>query len=277
MPIFWLISSTAGSGRSAMSSPLSSLSIDTAASWPCATAQMMFFGPKAASPPKNTFGLVEAKVLRVDLGHAPLVEFDADVALDPGEGVLLADRHQHVVAGEMLVGLAGRDQLAAALGVVFRLHLLEGDAGELAVLVGEFLRHEIIMDRDALVLASSFSQGDAFISSKPERTTTSTFSPPSRRAERQQSMAVLPPPSTTTRLPILLVWPNDTEFSQSMPIWMFLAASLRPGMSRSRPRGAPEPTNTASQPSPAAPSGCRCVARRGIRRRDRGCSRIPRR
>ncbi len=73
------------------------------------------------------------------------------VALDPGEGVLLADRHQHVVAGEMLIRLAGRHQLAAALGVEFGLHLLEGDAGELAVLVGELLRHQVIVDRDALV------------------------------------------------------------------------------------------------------------------------------
>jgi hypothetical protein len=30
--------------------------METAASWPCATAQMMFFGPNAASPPKKTFG-----------------------------------------------------------------------------------------------------------------------------------------------------------------------------------------------------------------------------
>ena len=35
---------------------------------------------------------------------------------------------------------------------------------------------------------------------------------------------------------------NDTLFSQSMPMWMFAAASLRPGISRSRPRGAPVPT-----------------------------------
>jgi hypothetical protein len=62
-------------------------------------------------------------------------------------------------------------------------------------------------------------------------------------------MAVLPPPSTMTRLPILLMWPNETEDSQSMPIWMLAAASLRPGMSSSRPRGAPEPTKIASQPS----------------------------
>ncbi len=51
-----------------MSSPESSLWIDSAASWPCATAQMMFFGPNAASPPKNTFGLVEPMVLASTLG-----------------------------------------------------------------------------------------------------------------------------------------------------------------------------------------------------------------
>ena len=95
-------------------------------------------------------------------------------------------------------------------------------------------------------IASSFSQGDAFISSKPERTITLTSSPPSRREVRQQSMAVLPPPSTITRLPILSTWPNETLESQSMPIWMLAAASWRPGMSSSRPRGAPEPTKIAS-------------------------------
>ena len=63
---------------------------------------------------------------------------------------------------------------------------------------------------------------------------------------RQQSIAVLPPPSTITRLPIVVTWPNETLDSQSMPMWMCAAASLRPGMSRSRPRGAPVPTNTAS-------------------------------
>ena len=78
-------------------------------------------------------------------------------------------------------------------------------------------------------MASSFSQGDAFISSKPERTTTFTSSPPSRREERQQSIAVLPPPSTITRLPILSIWPNETLDSQSMPIWMFLAGFVAAG------------------------------------------------
>ena len=95
-------------------------------------------------------------------------------------------------------------------------------------------------------MASSFSQGDAFISSKPERTMTLTSSPPSRREVRQQSMAVLPPPRTITRLPIFSTWPNETLESQSMPMWMLAAASARPGISRLRPRGAPQPTKMAS-------------------------------
>src|SRR6266849_6811193 len=123
-----------GRGRSLMSVPEQVLSIDSAASWPWATAQMMFFGPKAASPPKNTLGWL-----------------DADVALDPGEGVLLPDRDQNVVARNMLIGLAGRNQVAAALGVEFGLHLLEHDAGEAAILMGELFRHEEIQDRDILV------------------------------------------------------------------------------------------------------------------------------
>ena len=81
-------------------------------------------------------------VIGIDLRHAPLVELDADVALDPGEGVLLADGDQHVVAFEVLVRLAGRHQLAAALVVVVGLDLLEEDAGQLAAFVGECLGHQ---------------------------------------------------------------------------------------------------------------------------------------
>src|SRR3954451_17902815 len=51
----------------------------------------------------------------------------------------------------MLVRLAGRHQPAAAVVVELGLHLLEGDAGELAGLMGEFLRHEEIVDRDAFM------------------------------------------------------------------------------------------------------------------------------
>lgn len=52
----------------------------------------------------------------------------------------------------MLIGLACGHQLAPTLGVELGLHLLEGDAGQLAVRMREFLRHQIIVDRNALVL-----------------------------------------------------------------------------------------------------------------------------
>ena len=42
--------------------------METAASCPWATAQMMFFGPNAASPPKNTFGWVEPIVVSLTTG-----------------------------------------------------------------------------------------------------------------------------------------------------------------------------------------------------------------
>ena len=95
-------------------------------------------------------------------------------------------------------------------------------------------------------IASFNSQSDAFITLRGERTVTVTFSAPSRSALRQQSIAVLPPPITTTRLPTEVTWPNAIEVSQPMPMWIFLSASLRPGISRSLPFGAPVPTNTAS-------------------------------
>ena len=55
-----------------MSSPEHSRWIDRAASWPWATAQMMFFGPNAESPPKNTFGCVEPMVLASTTGMSHL-------------------------------------------------------------------------------------------------------------------------------------------------------------------------------------------------------------
>ena len=86
--------------RSVIGSPWQCRWMEMAAWWPCSTAQMMFFGPKAASPPKNTPGRVDWKVVAIDHRHVPLVELDAEVALDPGEGVLLADRENHIVARE---------------------------------------------------------------------------------------------------------------------------------------------------------------------------------
>ena len=51
----------------------------------------------------------------------------------------------------MLVWFAGWNEIAAALGIAHGFDLLEDDAGELAILVGEFLRQQIIEDRDVFV------------------------------------------------------------------------------------------------------------------------------
>src|SRR6266436_8346327 len=89
--------------------------------------------------------------LGIDRGHVPFVERDADVALDPGKRILLADGDEHIVAGNMLVGLARRDEAAPAFGVVFGFHLFEGDAGEAAIIVRESFGYQEIEDRDAFV------------------------------------------------------------------------------------------------------------------------------
>src|SRR6267143_2027758 len=59
--------------------------------------------------------------LGIDLGHAPAVEFDADVALDPRKGVLLSYRDQDVVARNVNVGLTAGNEIAATARVVFGL------------------------------------------------------------------------------------------------------------------------------------------------------------
>src|SRR5579863_1518682 len=100
--------------------------------------------------------------LGIDLGHIPFVEFDAAIPLDPGERILLTDRDQHVVAGNGLVGLAGGHQVTAALRVVLGLHFLEGDAGELAFVVGEGDRHHEIEDRNILMHGVFFFPGTCF-------------------------------------------------------------------------------------------------------------------
>jgi hypothetical protein len=60
---------------------------------------MMFFGPKAASPPKKTCGRVDCSVNSSSTGSPQRSNSMPHVALDPREGVLLPDRDQHLVAG----------------------------------------------------------------------------------------------------------------------------------------------------------------------------------
>ncbi len=132
--------------------PADQASIEIAASWPCATAQMMFFGPNAASPPKKTLGMGRLEGDGVDHRHAPFVEVDADVALDPGEGVLLADRHQHVVAFD---SARPARRSARACGGPCRRRALRPSRTATPVRLpsawSEFLGHEVVEDRDAFV------------------------------------------------------------------------------------------------------------------------------
>ena len=134
-----------------MSSPESILSIEIAASWPCATAQMMFFGPNAASPPKNTLGLVDAMVSGSTIGMSHLSNSMPMSRSIQGKAfswptATSTSSHGKCWSGSP-VGTSLRRPLASMLG----LHLLEHDAGQAAVLVGELLRHQEVEDRDALV------------------------------------------------------------------------------------------------------------------------------
>src|SRR5579864_2789419 len=96
---------------------------------------------------------------RIDDRHVPLVEFKADVALDPGESILLTDGDEHVIALHQDVRFAGRYQLAPALGIFLGLDLFEQHAAELAVLVLECLGHHIVVDRDVLMHRVFFFPG----------------------------------------------------------------------------------------------------------------------
>src|SRR5207302_11043576 len=53
---------------------------------------------------------------RIDDRHVPFVELDAEIALDPREGVLLADREDHVVRGQEVLSDDARGGDAPAGG-----------------------------------------------------------------------------------------------------------------------------------------------------------------
>src|SRR5207248_2664371 len=88
---------------------------------------------------------------RIDDRHVPFVELDAEIALDPREGVLLADREDHVVRGQELLSddALGGD---APAGVELVFHPLEAHPGEAAVLDDELAWQAVDDDLDALLL-----------------------------------------------------------------------------------------------------------------------------
>ena len=236
-------------GRSATTSlPRKNKSMETAAVWPCATAVMMFLGPSAESPPKNTSGNEDCSVFSFSAGMphwskakprsrsiqgkvfswpmATSTWSQATVSIRPVDTKARLPRASRCTSTCSKVTPVNWPSLCSKAKGTMQFRMTTPSWS-----------------------ASSFSHGEAFISSKPERTMTCTSSAPRRRAERQQSMAVLPPPSTTTRRPTVSTWPNAKFANHSIPISTFAAASARPGRSASRPRGAPVPTKMASQPS----------------------------
>src|SRR5215475_12830956 len=64
----------------------------------------------------------------VNQRHAPPVELNAEVALDPRKRILLADCHEDIVAGNVFVRLTGGYEEPLALVADGGLHLLEKNA-----------------------------------------------------------------------------------------------------------------------------------------------------
>jgi len=179
---------------------------------------MMFFRAECRIAAENTFGLVDCMVTlsttgMFHLSNSTPASRSIHGTRSPG------DRHQHIVAFNMLVRLASRDQAAATLGIVGRLHFLEDHAGQLAALDLACFGHHEIEDGNAFVDRIFLFPRAGFHLLVARTHDDLDVLAPRRLAERQQSIAVLPPPSTMTRLPILSMCPNDTLASQSMPTW----------------------------------------------------------
>src|SRR6185312_12033030 len=95
----------------------------------------------------------------VDCGHVPFVELDAEVAFDPGKGVVLADGEDHIVAR--------KDDGVENFGVLrfcVPFEALEFHAGELAVFDYEAKNSKVldtvILPCDDVILA--IGQDNAF-------------------------------------------------------------------------------------------------------------------
>src|SRR5580658_4785756 len=109
------------------------------------------FGPEGGITAEEHSGQGRLHRFGVDHRHAPAIEFEADIALDPRKGVLLADGDQHVIARNHDVRLAGRHQIAPALGVTLGPDLLEAHPPQTPAVVEKLLGHHIVEDRDAFM------------------------------------------------------------------------------------------------------------------------------
>ena len=217
-------------GRSVTSSPWQKRSIEIAASWPCATAQMMFLGPKAASPPKNTFGWVDCMVAGSTLGMfhwSNSMPMSRSIQGKAFSCPTATSTSSHSMCNARF---AGRHQLAPPFFVVLGFHLFEHHAGELAALVHELLGHEEIMDRECLRPSHRLF---------PRARPSSPQSPSARRPSlfrRRAGARCGSNPSRYCRRPARsracrYSWYGRTrrDASQSMPIWMLLGGFLAAG------------------------------------------------
>ena len=277
MPIFWLISSTAARAVGDV------LAVEHLVDRHRGLVAVRHrpddvLRAEGASPPKNTFGLVDWKVVSSSLGRPHSLNSMPASRSIQGKAFSWPTATSTSSQGKCCVRLAGRHQLAAALGVVLGLHLLEGDAGELAVVVGEFLRHQVIVDRDALVHGVFLFPRRRlhFLEARAHHHVDLLAAEPARRAaavhggiaaaEHDHALADLAWCGRTT--------PRRASRCRYGCSWPLPCGRECRGRARAARRSR---RRSRRSPRPAAPSCCRCACRRGIRRRDRGCSRIPRR
>jgi len=106
------------------------------------------FRPKGGVATKEHARVGRLEGFLVQHRHTPFVEHDTDVALNPGEGVFLANCHQHIITGEENGIFTGGNQVAASGTVVLSPHLVKTHAHQLAILDHKFLGHMIVDNGD---------------------------------------------------------------------------------------------------------------------------------
>ncbi len=232
--------------RSLRSSPLQYLWIEIAASCAWLTAQMMFSGPQAASPPKNTPSREHMNVVRSTSGQShslnsmPMSRSIHGNALSWPIARMTSSQGMVTSPTDLPRSMRPFSSMLYSIWSNFMPTSLPSSTtnsfGEWLTTISTFSSS-----------ASSSSQSEALKKPRGLRAMTLTSFAPSLSEVRQQSIAVLPTPMISTFSPIDSVCSKATDSSQSMPMWT-LAVSCRPGSSSSLPRGAPVPTKIASKP-----------------------------
>ena len=206
------------------------------------------------------------------------IEVESEVALDPRKRVFLADRDQHVVAGKVDVGLAGRHELAPPLVVLLRRDLLERDAGQLAVLVRERLRHEVVVDRDALVRGVLLLPRRRlhFVEAGAHDDLHVLAAQPLRAAAAvHRGVAAAQHDDALADLRRVAERHAGEPVDADVDVLRRLAPARQIDVAPARRAAADE--HGVERLGEQRLAGCRCAGRAGSRRRGRGCSPFPRR